>query len=231
MEALKVVCTQLLKDCDKAPGWLPLLVCAYLMLGITGLPATVSLAGVTLPLSTEVLAGLVTLLFYQVGDAADEWVFKTGSGVERGTRPFYKQRYEKEQKRAQDSLGVTTGLYGVAWKLTDAAEKDRRTVLVHSFNEAAKFMRSVAFPLVLLSVLSLVEGRQSWAVTLTGVGLIAFAAYPSLKVQHIRRLYSLASLLSHDVKYTYRDLDQVRLFFWEGTLVASACRPDAPVAA
>jgi hypothetical protein len=224
MEALKAVWSQLVKDFDKAPGWLPLLVCSYLMLALYGAPASVEIAGVTLPLSVELLAGLLTLIFYQFGDAVDEWIFKTGSGTARATRTRYRQRYLSEQRHAQERLGVTAASYGVAIKLVDAAEKDRPTIIVHLFNEAAKFLRGVALPLTLLAVLALSQHRAAVAVALAVAGLFAFAVYPFLKVQHIKRLYSLASLLTTDPRYAWKDLEQVRLFFWEGSLVASACR-------
>jgi hypothetical protein len=225
MDALKTVWNQFLKDSDKLPGWVPLFVVMLVVVDRATPPDHISLWGRTLPLSREFLAAALTLLFYTVGDAIDEVVFKTGQEGARGTREIWKERYSEQLKAARDEMGAGNGLYSVALKLVTAGEKHRGTRPgIHIPNEAAKCLRALILPFTILAAPFFARGRVALALTCLAVAAALLLTYPLLKVRHLRRLYVSASGLAQKEKlYHDEELGTMRLVFWDGNLVGSAC--------
>jgi hypothetical protein len=75
-DALKVFATQLTKNVEKQPGWVPLLVALYVAIALVGLPNRLSVFGKDLEISSVVIVTVLTFVFYQAGDALDKLVFK-----------------------------------------------------------------------------------------------------------------------------------------------------------
>jgi hypothetical protein len=227
MEALKVVLNplnvvwnQVLKDFDKAPGWIPLLVAVLLWLQLSGLPEKIEIGERTVQLSAEIIASVITFILYQLGDAIDERMFKVREDGERRTRSLYKEAYKSESSKAKRALRVESGLYGLASKLTEAAEKEREATFVYLFNEAAKFLRSLVVPFFLLGICSIFRHNFVVGVSLLVLSVMVLFLYPWLKVIHIRRLYKLVVVVTNNKRlYTYKDTNGVRLHFWDSKYI------------
>ncbi len=222
MDAPIIVVKQWLKNFDKSPGWFPLLVAITAALELAQVvPRDVTVAGRTVPMSTEIVAGVLTLLLYQIGDAIDELVFKTSTPEGPKTRSRYLARYCISQGDAQKLLGIEDGVYDVSLGLANASEKIRTTLWIHFFNEWAKFLRALIVPLIGVAGWCVGKGRFGWAVVaLAGAGGLTWI-YPLLKTTHIRRLYKTIPTLM-GAEYKRRNLADLRMFFWKGTLVGSA---------
>jgi hypothetical protein len=233
MEALNVFWKQVLKDFDKkAPGWFPLLFLVLLLLQLSGLPENIKIDGWTIPLSAEVIASVITFILYQLGDAIDELIFKETKDGKKVTKKFYKDQYAIESSAAQNALGVgESGLYGLASKLTAAAEKERKDIFVYLLNESAKFLRSLIVPFLLLSIYFVLSRNFVVGVLLFVLSVIVLYLYPWLKVRHIKQLYKQVAFVTEQKKYyDYKDINGVRLYFWdrkyiETSLVRSSVDP------
>ena len=229
MDAFKVVASQFFKDLEKSPGWIPLLVLILVVADVVHMPSSICVFGV--PVSRELLASLLTLILYLLGDAIDDLVFKKRDGDEVSTRERYKKKYRTELSTAAQELEVDShGMYALALKLSKAAEKERESIWIHVPNEAAKFLRSLIVPLALLGFYCFF--RCCWITG--GILLLTSAAalfvYPYLKVRHIRRLYSSAiAIAGNKEKLDRRAADGVLLFFWDGKFVEAAL-PHGPAA-
>lgn len=214
MNALTAAWNQFLKDADKLPGWVPLFVVTLF--------AVDSSASSELPLSRELLAGVLTLLLYAVGDALDEVLFKTGPEGARETRGVFKRMYCAKLKAARDEMGVGRGVYSVALKLVGAGEKPLGKLAIHFPNETAKLLRAFILPLAVVSVFLFSGGRADRAVVCMAGALLLLPGYLLLKVFHLRRLYSTASGLARDNDHcNTADMGRVRLVFWDGELIGS----------
>jgi len=121
-EPLKAVWHQFLKDSDKLPGWVPLYVVTMAAVYAASPPDHIALFGRTLPFSSEFLAAALTLLFYSVGDAIDEVVFKTQREGKLRTRDIYEAEYADQKTIASGDMGIGAGSYQVAFKLVEAGE-------------------------------------------------------------------------------------------------------------
>jgi hypothetical protein len=224
MDAIKAVWHQFLKDSDKLPGWVPLFVVMLVVVSWATPPARVSLWSVSLPLSREFLAAALTLLFYNIGDAIDEVVFKTGPKGARKTRETWTKRYRQQFSGTSDEMGIGNGLYSAALKLVTVGEKHRGKLAIHIPNEAAKCLRgALILPLVILMIIFFARGRVVLGLTCFATATVFLLAYPFLKVHHIRRLYASASTLHKEKFYHDEELGTMRLVFWDGILVASGC--------
>lgn len=220
MDAFKVVWNQFLKNVDKAPGWVPLLVAVLLWLQLSGVPEKIEIRGRTIPLSAEIIASVITFFLYKLGDAIDERVFKECRDGKTETKPRYKNAYKDESSDAQTELGVgENGLYALASTLTAAAEKAREVPFVYLFNEGAKFLRSLIVPLGIFGILCLLSRQFVGGVLLLMSSVIALTLYPWVKVEHIRRLYRSAALNAKKKQFAYKDTNGVRLYFWDGKYI------------
>lgn len=218
-EALKTIGKQLTENFTKQPGWAPLLVITYLVLyfGDPRLPVVKSV---------DFWSTLLTFIFYQIGDALDKITFK-----KRDAEGKWHDRFPitKEIEAARTEFGVKDGIYDVSMKIL---EKAGRTNSVHFLNESAKTFRSVLLPLLGLAI------WYSWKLTtfhlllvpialaLLGFYVFAWQVYPRWKNLHRIKLYEAVVVLLSETetkgKITCHQLGGVRLFFWEGSLVATA---------
>jgi hypothetical protein len=223
MEALKVVWGQFLKDVDKLPGWIPLLVSVLLGLQWFGLPEKIEFRGWTVPASTEIVAGAITFVLYHLGDAIDERVFKKWSGDKIITKPRYEDTYAPDRGKAQLALGVgESGMYALASQLIAAAEKERGTKLVYFYNEFAKFLRGLIVPLGILGIFCLFNRNIVVGVLLLVSSAVALTVYPWLKVLHIRLLYRSAAGLAAKKRFTSKETNGVKMYFWDGKYIIAA---------
>ncbi len=221
MDALKVVWNQFLKDSDKLPGWVPLFVVMLVAVDWATPPDHVSLWGRAFPLSQEFLAAALTLFLYTVGDAIDEIVFKTGPEGERSTREIWKKRYREQLKGASGKMGVGNGVYKVALNLVTVGEKHLGRLAIHIPNEAAKCLRALILPFIILAGFFVASDRIALAVTYVVLAAVLLRTYPLLKVCHVRRLYVASSALAQKKHYHDEEIGTMRLVFWDGQLVGS----------
>jgi hypothetical protein len=218
MAGVKVIWNQFLKDSEKAPGWIPLLAVVLLWLELCGLPKQIQVLDRSVSLSVEVLASVLTFLFYQLGDAIDEVVFKDQRDGKTSTKVQYKNEYSSESTEARDALHVNEeGLYALAAKVTKAAEKERKTIFINLFNEGAKFLRSLIVPFFALAVYYFLNQQAILGLTLLGSSVLALKCYPWLKVKHVKRLYASAALVGE--KIVKREGNEFELFFWDGKFI------------
>ena len=220
MAALKLVWNQLIKDLDKSPGWVPLLVTFLIIVDFFPLPDHVQLFHLTIPLSAEVLAGAATWLFYQFGDALDEWRFKTTVDGKLQTRPALKAMYKPQYDRVVDLLGVKDGTYSTALLLLDAARKESAISWVYYQNELAKWLRGLIVPFFLLAVYAALTASYVAAALSLVISATLCHAYPYLKVAHIRRVYSTFLTLANHRNFLLTEVNETRLIFWERVFVA-----------
>jgi hypothetical protein len=234
MDAFKAVWNQLFKDFEKMPGWVPLYVLIVLFLWRLALPDRL-LEWVNLPdhipawgwarplLSREIVAAALTALFYTIGNAIDEGVFKTGPEEKRETRDLFKARYATAKNNATEAIGVGKGIYSVALRLNAAGEKLRHRMLIHAPNEAAKCLRALIVPLAGLGIFYWGWRGRPWLALVSEAGVLSlFLFYPMLKCWHIRLLYSAACALTEKAKYDDQSLnDKIRLVFWDYDLIGS----------
>ena len=234
--ALKEIGKQLTENLAKQPGWVPLLAIIYLVLNCGKLPPL-------LPVEkyVEVWATALTYAFYLFGDALDKITFKVRDAEGKWVDLFPL----KEIKRAQDAqyeFGVTDGIYDVSMKILVKAWRANWVIF---WNETAKTFRSLLLPLGLVGLAGYAIGSSSkftllWAqvvialvlLTLPTLYVLAYQVYPRWKNHHRLKLYEEIVAWVRDPdnkgKITYQQLGGVRMFFWGGTLVATA-RTTAPV--
>lgn len=232
-ESLKIFAKQLGKNAEKQPGWIYLLAATYLVLYAFGVPSQLDIAGwrVTVPkLSAEIWATLLTLVLYQVGDALDKVTFKKrnkgGNWVDR----FQPEAYKDAIRAARDKFGVNDGIYDLSMKILEKAKQAKFSV--HFLNELAKFFRSLIAPGLAIAIVLSLKLTMPWTLVLLAVALLcgyvlAVQLYPRLKNLHRINLYrAVVALPAEDqAKITCQDLGTVRMFFWEGALVATAPKP------
>jgi hypothetical protein len=221
MEALKVIVKQFAKNVEELPGWIPLLVASYLVLAFLGVREEFEVLHRPLKVPAEVFATVGTLVLYLAGDAIDKGAFN------RIDRSFLKRWFpdwlEKTREDARDALGVQEGIYSVSKLLAVAAGHYQR-LSIQVANEAAKFLRSISLPLLIIGVwwYCCKSSHARIGMLIAAFGIITFPAYVYLKALHMRKLYLWASHLPEKLEYQTQDLADLRLFFWEGELVASA---------
>ncbi|HEX9616536.1 MAG TPA: hypothetical protein VGA03_03920 [Anaerolineales bacterium] len=235
MDAFKTLVKQLTKNFEKLPGWVPLLVVVYAIAAI--LPEDSTVLGLSLKDHREILVSVTTLLAYQLGDAIDKAIYKSY------VAPLLDRRFPKwvdrPRSNAREALGIQEGVYRVAKSLAGAAGEYEGTK-IHLWNESAKFARSVALPLILIPLFPQSEQLPGSSL-LPVAGLLFFIVYLVLKPLHIGLLYRKAvelAVANMDGRYAVHDLPTgIRLFFWDGELVASerldrdplpAARADSP---
>jgi hypothetical protein len=223
--AFLILLKQLWRNVEKLPGWIPLVF--FYHIAVTRAPENETYLGIPIRPYLELFVGVLAFLSYQVGDAIDKPFFKNfeGSWLDKSLR--YVRRPREELKRV---LGVREGVYPVAISLLTAGGKYDGS-FVHFFNETAKLLRSASLPLLFLPLLPVFVPAISlrWRIVLA---ILCFATYIFMKPFHMRLLYSrtyrMLAINSSDgtpkePKYACRDLDdKIRLFFWDGRLVASA---------
>jgi hypothetical protein len=203
------------------PGWAWLLI--VLTLAGLWLPEHIRFFGTEYDLSTlpsTILVLVAAYVFYWLGDAINDWVWKKRIAPYKQVDRFTHEALEKVEKdgsglnvlwmvlgikrgiravekprqTAQDWIGVTDGSYKVALRLAEAAEEDLDGG-VQWPNEVAKSLRSLAVPLAVLGV-ALAVGLADWRYgTLVLVGFACFWAYIFLKFTHMRRLYEAVNNL------------------------------------
>ena len=150
MDALKLFVQQLFKNFEKQPGWIPLLLLSYIAVPAFHLldHAASTLRYPRLSSTpVEVLAVVLTYVFYLLGDALDKAVYKKknpdGSVGDR-FKPIWLQ---DARNTARKAFGVHDGIYPASLALTTAAEKEFPRMRIHIANESAKFLRSLVIPL------------------------------------------------------------------------------------
>ena len=127
---------------------------------------------------------------------------------------------------------VNDGVYNVSMKILEKAQE--ASFSVHFLNEAAKFFRSLIMPGLAITIVLSLQLSLPWSIFVIALALLctyllAFRVYPRFKNLHIMNLYRwVASLSEADFKkkFGHQDLGSARMFFWEGTLVASAPNPE-----
>jgi hypothetical protein len=228
-EVLKTLGKQLTENVKKQPGWARLLVITYLSLYVVGVPADINIAELRLPVprSVEFWAGILTFILYQVGDALDKVTFK-----KRDKDGKWRDRFPitKEIEAARNEFGITDGIYDVSVKIL---EKAGRANSVHFLNEIEKVLRSLLLPALIVATLFALKVTFPWALLPIALGLIvflvlAFQVYPRFKNLHRIKLYRTIVALLREAetksrsKTTYQQFGGVRMFFWDGKLVATA---------
>jgi hypothetical protein len=226
-EVLKTLGKQLTENVKKQPGWAWLLVVTYLLLYVVGIPTEINIAELRLPVpkSVEFWATILTLVLYQIGDALDKVTFK-----KRDKNGEWAERFPitKEIEAAKKEFGVNHGIYDLSMGIL---EKAGRANSVHFLNEMAKVFRSLLLPALIIAILFGLKLTFPWALlpialALVGFLLLAFQVYPRLKNLHRIKLYKTVVALLRETeakkKTTYQQLGGVRMFFWDGTLVATA---------
>jgi hypothetical protein len=214
-KSLELFAKQLVKNVEKQPGWIPLLVLTWVIVELADLQTELILFGRTLTVSSELIAGVGAFALYQVGDALDKAIFKPAAA-----RLLW---LEDARANARKALTVNEGVYAVA-KSVAVASGDFWQAPIHVRNEAAKFLRSLSLPLVAAGVYFLLSGWLILAVLSLLFGLISIPLFILLKAGHMRSLYDEMRELRKKPEYDAQDLNGVRLFFWEGEMVASALR-------
>ena len=225
MDALKLFVKQLFKNFEKQPGWVPLLFLSYITVPAFHLldhAAAVFRYHRLSEVPTEVVAVVLTYVFYLTGDALDKPVFKW---IRAGKSDRFKSiPLHKATEDAQKALGVGDGIYSASMALTTAAEKQFPKSSIHIANETAKFIRSLVIPLVCFSGGYYLYRRQVAipALLLLIAGGSTFA-YLYLKLWHMCKLYHHVVVLKGKAEqFGQESLGGVRLFFWEGTFAGSA---------
>lgn len=234
--ALKTFAKQFAKNAEKQPGWVYVLIVAYLAISVTRFPSELTLAAWTIKLPAEVSATILAFTAYFLGDALDKVTFKKPIKTKEG-KHIWVRRYQpppEPEDSAIYHLGIRDGRYDVSMKLLEAAHGAR--LLIHSVNEFAKFVRSLIIPASLVAVILCFRalpfcGAAALSLAILGCsGFVALKTYPRLKTFHITKLYQSVCPLVHAVdekghrKFSVVDAGEARLFFWEGTFVASAKR-------
>jgi hypothetical protein len=113
-------------------------------------------------------------------------------------------------------------------------EQAGRANSVVFLNETAKVFRSLLLPALVVAILFSLKLTSPWALVSIALALVsffvlAFQVYPRLKNLHRIKLYQTVVALLRETKGTsWEQLGGVRIFFWEGTLVATA-KATAPV--
>jgi hypothetical protein len=126
MDALKLFTQQLFKNFEKQPGCVLLLVLCYILVPAFHILGYAARAFEYPRLSTvpaEVLAVLVTYVFYILGDAFDKAVFKKRRPDGSLTDRFKPAWLRAAREHAQATLGVSDGVYAASMALVNAAEK------------------------------------------------------------------------------------------------------------
>ena len=221
MSGLKIIFDNLAKEIDTAPGWVPLLLMCSIFAESSHWDFSLPVIG---ELPAEVYALLMTYLFYQIGDALDDFVFKTKTRDDkRKTDPFYKEQYASDLRAAQSALRTGEGVYAAAMQIATAAREEchEEYVRIRFRNEAAKFLRSLLVLGAMVAIWFYLVGQPLVAIASIVIAVIAFCFYPQIKVSHIRRLYRLVVHLTSMNHYECRNLDGISLQFWENKLVAS----------
>ena len=222
MKALNKFVDQLAKNAAKQPGWVPLLILCYLVLPFVGLPTSIRLIGRSFELSQELWAGVLALALFLVGDALDKSVYKA---LETRVSP---QALGTARSAARSKLGIHDGIYDIAKVLATAAGLFQ-TFSIQFLNEAAKFLRSLVFPTLVVGIGFAATGRAVLGVGLIITAVLLIPFYAWIKATHIRHLYDRVPVLKADQQRCHiEDLGAVRLFFWEGILVGSALSVTAP---
>lgn len=227
--AVKTFGEQLVKDADKLPGWVPLLIMMYLVVPQLPHYAPLTLAGWQLKLSDETLAPLFTLILYHSGDALDKVCFKKrdkeGKLVRRFDEPGWLQT---ARSNVQHALHMTDGVYAVSLSLAVTSEERRSMRFIHFFNETAKFLRSLALPALIFGIFCFAWRHPCLGVVAVLAAILFLPCYYLFKLWHMQRLYELAcELVKNTEKYSAQDLEGqdlkgMRLFFWDGVFVGSA---------
>src|SRR5262249_55592359 len=95
--------------------------------------------------------------------------------------------------------------------------------------------RSLIAPGLVIAIVLLLKLTIPWALLLLALALLctyvlAVQVYPRFKNLHRINLYRAVVALSAEdqAKITCQELGTIRMFFWEGTLVASAPKPANP---
>jgi len=232
-KSLNIFAKQLGKNIRKQPGWIPLLAAIYLALYYFGVPSHLDVAGwrVTVPnLSVETWVPLLALVLYQVGDALDKVTFKKRNKVGKWEEDRFQPATFKEAiEAARNKFEVTDGIYDVSMKILEKAKQAKFSV--HVLNEMAKFFRSLILPGLVIAIVLSLKLALPWSLILIALALLcayvlAVQVYPRFKNLHRINLYRAVVALSPEeqAKITFQDLGTMRLFFWEGTLVATAKR-------
>ena len=172
------------------------------------------------------------MLLYRAGDALDEATFKKRNAQGEWVYRFESQASIDTRKEAEKKLKVKDGVYAVSMKILEKAEQARFSV--HFLNEAAKFFRSLIIPGLAIAIVLSLQLSLPWSIFVIALALLctyflAFRVYPRFKNLHIMNLYGWVDALSEDdlkEKFDHQDLGTARMFFWEGTLVASAPKPN-----
>jgi hypothetical protein len=251
-DAFKEIGKSLTSKVEVRPGWLFLLIFTYVAVGYW-LPPRVEMGGWVVELSklpNEVWAAAFTYVGYQSGNLVDLYAFKEryAAGVWDGPEddPTALGTQRREASRA---LGVRTGSYHVSMKILEAAETTKRSLPIQLVNESAKFMRSLILPglcaalgiaaHLLFRFGALLEAAAVLVIAVAVIDAVAGAAYllawhlyPRMKVWHIRRLYqTVRSIIEEEQRrlpekrrLCFEEVGGVKLFFWEGALIASARR-------
>jgi len=235
-ESLKVFAKQLGKNAEKQPGWIYLLASIYLALYAFGVPTELDFAGwrLTVPkLSAEIWATLLALVLYQIGDALDKITFKKRNREGKWVDRFQPESFKDAIKAARGRFGVHDGIYDVSMKILENAKQAKFSV--HFLNETAKFFRSLIVPGLVIAIVLSIRLTLPWALFLLAFSLLcayvlAVQVYPRFKNLHRINLYrAVVALPAEDqAKITCQELGTACMFFWEGTLVASAPKPANP---
>jgi len=217
MKALSKFVDQLAENAAKQPGWLPLVILSYIAIPLAGFPDSISISGRVVRMSDELLAAVLTLVLFLVGDALDKGIYKPL----RLERRFAPRGLETARDKARSTLRIHDGIYDVAKHLASAAGSFQR-FSVQFLNEAAKFLRSLIVPAVAAGVWLVSTRHLQFGVMLIIAGGVLIPLYAWLKAAHICHLYDLVPNLEGDPKCHIEDLGGMRLFFWDGLLVGSA---------
>jgi hypothetical protein len=124
---------------------------------------------------------------------------------------------------------VNDGIYVVSMKILEKATQAKFSV--HFLNEMAKFFRSLIAPGLGIAIVLSLKLTLPWALVLLALALLcayllAFQVYPRLKNLHRINLYKAVVKLPPEDRAKITDqLSTVRMFFWEGVLLATAPKP------
>lgn len=225
MDALKVFIQQLFKNFEKQPGWIPLLVLCYVLVSVFHLPEYAARL-FELPrlssLPAEVLAVLLTYVFYILGDALDKAIFKKQRPDGSLTDRFKPAWLSAAREHAQATLGVREGIYAASIALSNAADKEFPRLRIHIANESAKFLRSLVIPLLAISLYLLSQTQFLFFVLLVLLAAASSVAYVYLKLWHMHELYAHVVRLKRTNHLHEALLENVCLFFWDGVFAGSA---------
>jgi hypothetical protein len=173
---------------------------------------------------------LLTLVLYQIGDALDKVTFKKRDKEGKWTDRFQPETFQDAIKAARENFGVNDSICDVSMKILEKAKQAKFSV--HFLNEMAKFFRSLIAPGLAIAIVVSLKLTIPWALLLLALALLgtyvlAVQVYPRFKNLHRINLYrAVVALPTEDqAKITCQELGTVRMFFWEGTLVATAPKP------